>query len=143
MGRTTPTHGTADAGGKADERSGAERVDTCERGRDRGAGERAAGTGNRDASTSGSESRSGCGAPGFAVSGTETAATTDGGAPASEGRGVPGKWEREGGLTVDSEREEVERRKEIAEKQIRSEKSIIKEMLESSSDEESEGEERS
>ena len=88
-------------------------------------------------------SRSGCGTPGFAVSGTETAATTDGGAPASEGRGVPGKWEREGGLTVDSEREEVERRKEIAEKQIRSEKSIIKEMLESSSDEESEGEERS
>lgn len=46
-------------------------------------------------------------------------------------------------MTVDSEREEVERRKEIAEKQIRSEKSIIKEMLESSSDEESEGEERS
>ena len=46
-------------------------------------------------------------------------------------------------MTVDSEREEVERRKEIAEKQIRSEKAIIKEMLESSSDEESEGEERS
>ena len=46
-------------------------------------------------------------------------------------------------MTVDSEREEVERRKEIAEKQIRSEKSIFMEMLESSSVEESEGEERS
>ena len=45
-------------------------------------------------------------------------------------------------MTVDSEREEVERRKEIAEKQIWSEKSIIKEMLESSSDDESESGER-
>ena len=36
----------------------------------------------------------------------------------------------------------MERRKEIAEKEIRSEKSIIKEMLESSSDEESRRESR-
>ena len=143
VGGTATTHGATGAGGEADGRPGAERTRASKRGGNGGAGERAADTGDGYPATGGGASWRGDGTTGPAVAGAETAATADGGASASEGRGVPGEWGRRRGLTVDSEREEVERRKEIAEKQIRSEKSIIKEMLESSSDEESESEERS